>query len=65
MKKLDYQEWEELKAQVMRTYSEAPTEFVPVEHAKLIYLLDRLGFATASEAAALLLAEELLQIGWT
>jgi len=64
LKKLDYQEWEELKAQVMRTYSEAPTEFVPVEHAKLIYLLNRFGFQPTSDTDALLLAEELLQIGW-
>lgn len=64
MKILTYQEWEEFRAQVLPTYSQAPTDFMQAERTKLIFLLNRLGYEPATEHDALLLAEELLEIGW-
>ena len=48
----------------MRSYSEAPGDLIPAEHAKMIILLNRLGFEPVTDRDAILLAEELLQIGW-
>ena len=64
MKRLDYREWEELKVQLSRTYSESKKAAMQAEHIKLIYLLNRLGYQPLSEEEAIILAEELLQIGW-
>jgi len=64
MKRLDYREWEELKVQLLRTYSESNKEAIRAEHIKLIYLLNHLGYKPAAEEDAVILAEELLYIGW-
>jgi hypothetical protein len=64
VKKLDYHQWEELKVQLLRAYSDAGKEVRPVESLRLIHLLNQLGYHPGSHQDAPILAEELLEIGW-
>jgi hypothetical protein len=64
VKILDRRQWEELKFQLLLTYAEVGSEGMKSEHLKLIYMLNRFGYNPRSDEDAVILAEELLQIGW-